>query len=131
MSEPREMLAGLHLLDRQIVDRDGWLAGKVDDLELDVGDDAAGAPPVVTAILSGAGALARQLDGRLGRWVEAIDERLTKEVTPSRIGFQLVTEIASHVKVSVTRDELETSRAEHWVRKHVIEHIPGAGHAPE
>ena len=34
-------------------------------------------PPVVTAILSGAGALAGQLEGRLGRWLEAIDARLS------------------------------------------------------
>jgi hypothetical protein len=31
----RTLEAALHLLDRQLVDKDGRLAGKVDDLELE------------------------------------------------------------------------------------------------
>ena len=42
----RVLEAGLHLLDRQLVDRDGRLAGKVDDLEFELPE---GGPPVVTA----------------------------------------------------------------------------------
>ncbi len=131
MNDRREMLAGLHLLDHQILDREGCPAGKVDDLELDVAEDPTTDLPVVTTILSGAGALSRRLEGRLGRWVESIDERLAKESVPSRIGFELVTKIASHVTVTVSREELETNRGERWAREHVIAHIPGAGHAPE
>jgi hypothetical protein len=131
VNDRHELLAGLHLLDHQILDRDGWAAGKVDDLELDVADDPSTDLPVVTAILSGAGALSRRLEGRLGRWVESIDERLAKEGVPSRIGFELVTKVASHVTVTVARDELETNRGEQWVCDHVIKHVPGAGHAPE
>jgi hypothetical protein len=125
------MFAGLHLLDHQILDRDGWMAGKVDDLELDVGDDPTDDPPIVTAILSGAGALARHLEGRLGTLVESIDARLADEDVPSRIAFEHVTEVGSHVKLDVARDALETNRGERWARTVIIEHIPGAGHAPE
>ena len=131
MNDRREMLAGLHLLDHQILDRDGWAAGKVDDLELEVAEDPTTDLPVVTAILSGAGALSRRLEGRLGRFVESIDERLARERVPSRIGFTLVTKIASHVTVTASREEMETNRGERWVREHAIEHLPGAGHAPE
>jgi hypothetical protein len=45
--------------------------------------------------------------------------------------FEMVESIGSHVKVIASRDDLETNRGEHWARVHVIEHIPGAGHAPE
>ena len=55
----RILEAGLHLLDRQLIDRDGRLAGKVDDLELEVPEG--GGPPVVTAILAGPGALSRRV----------------------------------------------------------------------
>ena len=131
MNHRRELLAGLHLLDHQIIDRDGWAAGKVDDLELEVGDDPAAELPVVTAILSGAGALARRLEGRLGRWIESIDERLARDGVPSRVGFELVSTIASHVTVTESRENLETNRGERWTRDRIVGHIPGAGHAPE
>jgi hypothetical protein len=49
--------AALELLDRQLLDRDGTPAGKVDDLELtDSGEGLK--QPYVTAILTGPGALA-------------------------------------------------------------------------
>jgi hypothetical protein len=41
----RTLEAGLHLLDRQLIDKNGKLAGKVDDLELTFPDG--GGPPVV------------------------------------------------------------------------------------
>jgi hypothetical protein len=132
-SEPRELLAGLHLIDHQILDTDGWIAGKVDDIELQLADaDHPGSePPVVTAILSGAGALANRLEGRLGRWLESLDRRLSAESVPSRIPFELVTKVDSHVTVRVGRDDLETNRGERWARDTIVSKIPGAGHAPE
>ncbi|MCU1457151.1 MAG: hypothetical protein JWL73_1243 [Actinomycetia bacterium] len=126
--QPRELRAGLHLLDHQILDPDARMAGKVDDLELEPADD--GGPPTVVAILSGAGALARQFQGRFGRWLESVDERLTHEESPSRIPFSYVEAIGSHVTVTVHHEELQTARAERWARDTVIDHIPGAGHAP-
>jgi hypothetical protein len=56
--------AGLQLLDRQLIDKDGKHAGKVDDLQLEFPPDGGG-PPVVTAILAGPGALSRRR-GRAG-----------------------------------------------------------------
>jgi hypothetical protein len=130
-SEPRELLAGLHLIDHQILDCNGRMAGKVDDLELEVADDPGSEPPVVSGILSGAGALAGRLEGRLGRWLESVDRRFSTESVPSRIPFELVTDVGSHVTVGVGRDDLETNRGERWARETIIDHIPGAGHAPE
>ena len=46
----RVLHAQLHLLDRQLIDQaDGHLAGKIDDLELDLDADT----PTVTALISG------------------------------------------------------------------------------
>jgi hypothetical protein len=131
--EPRELLAGLHLVDHQIIDCDGRMAGKVDDLELDLadGEDLGAEPPVVVAILSGAGALAGRLQGRLGRWLESIDERLSREGVPSRVPFDIVTDVGSHVRVKVRHDDLETNRGEQWARDTIVSRFPGAGHAPE
>jgi hypothetical protein len=120
--------AGLHLLDHQIVDRNGRMVGNVDDLELEVVD---GGAPVVTALLSGAAALAGRHGGRLGRWLDSLEHRLADGDTPSKIDVDLIVSVDSAVRLSRDRSELPTNRAERWVRARIIEHIPGAGHAPE
>ena len=76
----RQVWAALELLDRQLVDRAGLLAGKVDDLEFAEprgGDEL----PTVTAILSGLGALASHIGGRTGRWLASVERRLASEPT--------------------------------------------------
>ena len=127
----RVLEAGLQLLDRQLVDRDGRLAGKVDDLELELPEG--GGPPVVTAILAGPGALARRIGGRLGAGLEALANRLREgdDRRPARVSFAVVKRIGSAVELSVPRAELETNRLEAWTRDHLIAHLPGAGDAPE
>jgi hypothetical protein len=123
--------AGLRLLDRQLVDEHGRLAGKVDDLELEL--PAGGGPPVVTAILAGPGALSRRLGGRLGAWFERAANRLRSgdERDPPRIPFADVKAIGHAVELSVAREDLDTYRLEHWARDHLVGRIPGAGDAPE
>ena len=127
----RTLEAGLHLLDRQLIDKDGRLAGKVDDLELELPEG--GGPPVVTAILSGPGALSRRLGGRLGAWLEALANRLREgeDRHPARVPFGLVKRIGSAVDLSVAKAELETNRLEAWTRDHLIGRLPGAGDASE
>jgi sporulation protein YlmC with PRC-barrel domain len=127
----RVLEAGPQLLDRQLVDRDGRLAGKVDDLELELPEG--GGPPVVTAILAGPGALARRIGGRLGAGLEALASRLREgdDRRPARVSFAVVKRIGSAVELSVPKAELETDRLESWTRDHLIGKLPGAGHAPE
>lgn len=128
MTQHRIWRAGLHLLDHQIVACDGYLAGNVDDLELEQLDDGR---IVVTALLSGGAAWARRIEGRLGAAIESIEDRLAEQDTPSRIDFALVGDVDSVVTLTTGREGLETNRAEQWTRDHVIGHIPGARHAPE
>ena len=128
----RRVWAALELLDRQLVDRDGLLAGKVDDLEFSLSDDGDELPNLV-AILSGLGALASHIGGHTGRWLAAIEQRLANEPesTPSRIPYEFVTDVGAAVHLSADRDELDSSRAERWARDVIITNIPGAGHEAE
>ncbi len=123
--------AGLTLLDRQVIDCDGRMAGKVDDLELEVPEG--GGAPVVTAILAGPGALAHRLGGRLGAWIESVHARLqpSSDPAPARVPFDTVVDIGSVVKLRVSKDDLELSRFEDWVRDHFIGRIPGCERAAE
>jgi hypothetical protein len=125
----RVLEAGLHLLDRQLVDRDGRLAGKVDDLELELPEG--GGPPLVTAILAGPGALSRRIGGRFGAWLEAVANRLRDgdDRHPARVSFAVVKRIGSAVELSVPKAELATNRLEIWTRDHLIGKLPGAGDA--
>ena len=124
MADPvagRRYDAALHLLDRQVVDVDGRLVGKVDDLELQI--DASGALKV-TALLQGPGALGPRFGGRLGGWILAVWKRLHKEVvpTPRRIPMADVVAIDSAVHIGRT---VEKSEGELWVETYVVGRIPG------
>jgi hypothetical protein len=121
----RRVMLGLQLLDRQLVDRDGRLAGKVDDLELVVPDE--GGPPLVTAIFSGRGALADRLGGRMGRAAAALSRRLMPEHGgPGRIWFGRVAGVGNHVDIAADRSEVATDVVERAVREALIARIPGA-----
>jgi sporulation protein YlmC with PRC-barrel domain len=116
----------LRLLDRQVVDPDGALICKVDDVELTPAEDGG---YVVTALLAGPLALGPRLPGRLGRWTVALARRWSDEPGPRRIPFERVTELGSAVVLDWSRDQLGIARLEDWVRIHVIDRIPGSGHA--
>jgi hypothetical protein len=119
--------AGLHLLDRQIIDAAGLMAGNVDDLEMSFPEEGTG-PPIVTAIYAGPGALARRIGGRLGSWIESVHQRLHPhpDPGPARIPFGVVKRINDHVDLSLGKADLEVDRLERWVRERIIDKIPGA-----
>jgi hypothetical protein len=123
---PDRLLVGLHLLDRQLVDCNGDLAGKVDDLELD--DDGH-----IVAILSGPGALAGRVGGRIGDWIGALHRRLhaEHEPGPARVSIDHVRRIADEVELDESRSDLASDASERWARDVVISKIPGARHASE
>jgi len=127
---PDRLLVGLHLLDRQLLDCNGELAGKVDDLEL---DDAEVDGPVVVAILSGPGALAGRIGGRAGAWLGALHRRLheDRDPGPARVPIGHVTRIADRVELDEPRRDLASDASERWAREVVIAKIPGARRAAE
>jgi sporulation protein YlmC with PRC-barrel domain len=126
----RRLDAALQLLDHQLIDRDGRLVGKVDDLEL---TQRADGRLVVTAILSGPGALGPRLPGVLRRSVLAVWRRLHDDTDPqsARIPWSAVSELGSAVKLSAARQDLPNQGLENWARTSIVGKLPGAGHAPE
>jgi sporulation protein YlmC with PRC-barrel domain len=124
----RELYAALHLLDRQLVDRDGRLCGKVDDLELTTTDEGV---VYVSAVVSGPGALWYRFGSRrLGRWLRTHVAAATSgdDPDPDRIPINRISDIGSAVTITLDQPVLASSAAEHWVRDHVIGHIPGSRH---
>lgn len=119
------MLIGFDLLDRQILDRDGAPVGKVDDVELALGEDGT---PYVAALLVGQQALGDRMGGWLGRWLADVARRLApdRERGPIRIPYDLVAELNSAVNLTVGRDLLPDPPLEVWLRDHLVARIPGA-----
>ncbi len=126
----RYMDAGLELLDRQVMDRDGRPVGKVDDLEL--ATPGGGAPPVLEALLIGPQALGARIGGRLGRAMAGIASRVAGTERPLAIPMEQVDEIGVVVRLRVSLDELpDAGRLECWMRDQVVARIPGARRATE
>jgi len=109
----RPMDAVLHLLDRQIIDRDGLFAGKVDDLELTEYDDRT---LRLTALLVGPPALLPRLGGRLGGWLLDMWRELgvtrADRVAPGRIDLADVEHLGSGVTLNRPRAALVRTQGE-------------------
>lgn len=137
MTSQRERAAGrvlhaaLALLDRQLVDRNGRLSGKVDDIELTEPDEHGHVH--VSAILSGPGALLYRMSRRRsGRWLRRFAAHAFPDAynpdDPVRIPIGVVSDIGNHITLALDREQLATFGGERWVRDHVIDHIPGSRH---
>jgi sporulation protein YlmC with PRC-barrel domain len=94
----------LHLLDRQVLDSDGRMLGKVDDIELTRQDDGL----AITALLTGTAALLERLGGKHGnllvtRW-EQLRVAEPHRARPWRIEVDKIGHLDSAVHLSVPRD---------------------------
>ncbi|MFF2369158.1 hypothetical protein [Agromyces sp. NPDC058110] len=115
--------AALHLLDRQVLDRDSVPVTTVDDLEItdvpvDRPLDSDAPAPVITAILTGPVLATRIFGGR------------PPASRMARIPWRLVHWIDTTVHLGVFQDELEATWTERWVRDRIIRRIPGGSHDP-
>lgn len=116
------------LLDQQIVDRDGRLVGRVDDI--DFGFDAEGVP-YVDCLLSGQGVLGQRIGGRTGRLLVSLAERFAggAPVPPRRIPLTQVAAVDSAVRLRCRAADLPPPPMEIWLRRHLVDRIPGAHRA--
>jgi|SoiMethySBSTD1v2_1073268.scaffolds.fasta_scaffold274814_4 hypothetical protein len=120
----RVLDAHLHVLDRQVLDRDDVPVTTADDLELDgieVGAriEPGSPPPTVAAILTGPQLLMRLFGGH------------APASRTIRIPWRLVSEVGTVIHLGVAGETLDATWAERWVSRHIIGRIPGGRHAPE
>lgn len=117
---------GHHVLDRRVVDRDGRVLGRVDDLELSDED-----PPHVTAILLGPEALGRRLGGLLGAFVAGFARLRPDGGVPPRIDWDHVTQVGAEVETDLDADSLDFPHGERWFREHVVDRLPASSASSE
>lgn len=115
----------LRVIDGQLIDAQGRMSGEADDLRITLGRGRSA--PYVSAILTGPGALAHRIGGRLGLWIESVYRRVhpAEEPAPVPIPFEVVRDIGDHTQLAVPRSELGVTGFEDWVRDRIISRIPG------
>jgi hypothetical protein len=114
------------LLDAQLVAADERMIGRVDGVLLEVRD---GRPPRVAAMEVGALTLARRLHPRLGRWLRYLALRwMPVSWRPVRLPVTLFRDIGVDIELGVDEStERRLLRLELWLRRHVVERLPGGG----
>jgi sporulation protein YlmC with PRC-barrel domain len=112
------------LLDKQVVDRNGRMLGRVDGIVLERPENGA---PRLTAILIGPVALAFRLHPTLGRWMAALERACgLPSGRPVRIDVAHISDIGRHVHTDLTSSDTPVlaveQRLRRWVSK--IPEIP-------
>jgi sporulation protein YlmC with PRC-barrel domain len=112
------------LLDRQITGEDGTVVGKVDDLEL----RAEGGTYVVDALLVGPEALADRIGGPAGKLLRRIGRGFRTQA-PQRIPLNAIRRVEPTVVVTTAVAQATTSPSQDWLRRRIVDRVPGAGRA--
>jgi hypothetical protein len=127
----RSISLRIALLDNQVVDSNRLPIGRVDDLEIELGDGS----PRVTAILTGSEALGGRIGGFLGRWMAATSARLrssAEEEGPPRIDIAAVEEFEPLIELGVEKDEMpHVAGLERWLAERFVGRLPRSGDASE
>jgi sporulation protein YlmC with PRC-barrel domain len=113
-----EFEVAYRLLDAQLVDRDGWRCGRVDDIEI---EGEPGSPARLTAILSGPGASS----GRVPRRTRRLASRLLGE-DEVRVPWDAVEDITETVRLKRPREDLGLGTGDTAAAR-IVARIPGSG----
>ena len=113
-----EFEVAYRLLDGELIDRDGWRCGRVDDIEI---EGEPGSPAQLTAILSGPGASSE----RVPRGMRRLASRLLGEEVV-RVPWDAVEDITETVHLKRGREDLGLGSGDTAAAR-VVAHIPGSG----
>lgn len=111
-------------LDKQAVDRSGKKMGRIDGIVLVL---LAGQPPHVDAVEVSAVTVARRLHtGLANRLLKVIAWITRHQPKPYRVAWKKVSIQANNVVLDVDRETSPVMNSEDWLRRHIIDRIPGA-----
>ena len=112
------------VLDEQIVDRDGDNAGRVDGIVLEQRD---GKPPRVAYVEVSPITLLARFSPRVAAWYARYDARLGHgRGVPFRIPWHRLTRERRAFRLDVDVEETPINVLEDWLRRAIVERIPGA-----
>ena len=113
------------LLDKELLDTNEQQMGRVDGLIMEI---RPGEPPCITTISVGGTTLTRRLPGFVGRWLTAAVTRWgVRKGEPYTVPWSYVEQVGhTSVRLNVDSDQTPAMATAHWIRDHIIAHIPGA-----
>jgi len=112
------------VLDEQVIDRDDVNAGRVDGIVLRLRPDQ---PPVVVAIEISPITLLERFSRRLAQWYAVRDRRLGRgRGKPFRVPWGEIVLTHKAVCLNTKVESTPINALEDWLRKHIVEHIPGS-----
>jgi sporulation protein YlmC with PRC-barrel domain len=120
------MFLAREVLDKEILDCNGFKGGKVDDLVVEMRE---GEAPVVKAIVTQQGALACHLGvtvARIDAWLREKVLGFGTDVKPVEIGWEHITRIDVTVHIDLDRTQANLMNSENAVWERWIRHLPFA-----
>lgn len=114
------------VMDKELVDREGFKAGKVDDILLEL---RPGELPVVRALLTSHGALIPMLPAPAGRLVGWLEQHILgiEAIEPTRVAWGHVSHIDVVVHLDVQREEAGLMHTEQTIWRRYLRSLPGGG----
>jgi hypothetical protein len=112
------------VLDKQLIDRNGENAGRVDGVVLILRD---GKPPLLADVVVSPITLLGRLNRRLGAWYATIDRRFGPERgKPFRVPWLRCTRYGTAIELDFEIERSPINAFEDYLRAHVVERLPGA-----
>jgi hypothetical protein len=113
-----------HVMDKELVDREGFKAGKVDDIVLEL---RPGDLPAVRAILTSHGALIPMLPAPVGRLVTWLEQHILDidSIQPREVAWEHVSSIDVTVHLDVEREQAGLIHTERTIWRRFILPLPG------
>jgi hypothetical protein len=113
------------VLDKRLVGHGHDPMGMADGLIIEVRENQ---PPRVAAIESGMPVLARRIHPSLGRAARALGRRFgIRRGSIYRIPWKRVKSVGIEIELDLDADRTPAKAWDHWLRQHVVRHIPGSG----
>jgi hypothetical protein len=114
------------VLDKQIVDCDETRMGRVDGIVLAI---EPGRQPRIDHLELGFSVLARRVHPRLEAWLQALRERWSVRRSARQFvrWAQVIDFTQHHLQLDVKLEETPAFDWERWLRRQVVDKIPGSG----
>jgi hypothetical protein len=112
------------VLDKQLLDKRGQRLGRVDGILMIVEDDQ---QPRIAYVEAGSVTQGYRIGQRVGDWVKRLARRWGKmHPNPYRIAWSALTHDERGFRVDIDMATIPTLEWERWLRKYIIDRIPGA-----
>lgn len=111
------------LLDKQLVDRNGRKAGKVDGIVLKIQEGR----PRIAYLEVGWPVLARRLGKRPARWSDGLLRHWNGGIR-TRLPWERIESVGRDIHLDIDSEKSTLLTVERWLRRQIVRRMPGGNH---